>query len=247
MRMYNTQYNYETIIRGGLEYRTYRSGGTNPLDQFPKKYIEKKPSIHGLRFPKEIQEKILGWTKGANNFLIFLGKGGCGKTHFCAAISSYLWEARAEKSEKEVYELEEIKNEKGTVLDRKKTEKIIGYRIDLHHPEIEYYNVVDIYNLFKEQYSQNKSDAAIKEHIQKLEFLIIDDLGASANTAWQVQVMYEIIDYRYSNCLPTIITSNLSFEEIEKTFHQRIRSRLEDVGNNYFYDWEHDYRLHESE
>ena len=229
-------------IRGNLDYRTYHWGSRHPYEQFPKKYQEKKPHISELNFDIDIQQKISTWGHGANNFLVFLGRAGAGKTHFCAALAAYVWEVCAEKTVRDVFRLEEVKNSKGTVLSTHSTDDKIGVRIDLVHPEIWYFNIAEIYEECKKLYSAKKLDCSFKESLQKVKYLIIDDLGATANTAWQVQIVYEILDYRYSNCHPTIITSNLNFDQIEIVFHQRIRSRLEDSGNNVLFDWETDWR-----
>lgn len=57
--------------------------------------------------------------------------------------------------------------------------------------------------------------------------LIIDDLGARSPHDVVIDNMYMILNYRYEHMLPTIITSNLSLDEIEKTFGNRIASRID--------------------
>jgi len=61
---------------------------------------------------------------------------------------------------------------------------------------------------------------------QKNEVLIIDDLGAEKLTDYVIQAWYSIIDYRYSNMLPTVITSNLSVADLAVRFGDRIASRI---------------------
>lgn len=56
--------------------------------------------------------------------------------------------------------------------------------------------------------------------------LILDDMGAERGTQWTESTLYLIIDYRDKNNLQTIITSNLSLEEIEQIHGARIASRL---------------------
>lgn len=40
--------------------------------------------------------------------------------------------------------------------------------------------------------------------------LVLDDLGKENFTAAQVRVLFEVVDYRWSHCLPTVVTSNFS-------------------------------------
>jgi len=54
--------------------------------------------------------------------------------------------------------------------------------------------------------------------------LILDDFGTQNATAWAQEKLFQIINYRYINKLPTVITTNLMLDEIEG----RIRSRLQD-------------------
>ncbi|MBU6361878.1 MAG: ATP-binding protein [Chloroflexota bacterium] len=54
--------------------------------------------------------------------------------------------------------------------------------------------------------------------------LILDDLGAESGSAWADGVMFEILDYRYRNRLPTMIATNVALDE----FDPRVASRMQD-------------------
>lgn len=56
--------------------------------------------------------------------------------------------------------------------------------------------------------------------------LILDDLGAHNYTDWTRNRLYSILNYRTNEQLPTIITTNLSFDEIETFLGERTCSRL---------------------
>jgi DNA replication protein DnaC len=64
------------------------------------------------------------------------------------------------------------------------------------------------------------------EHLVDDDFIIIDDVGSSGHTDWREEVLMELIDYRYSNRKPTVITSNLSPVELRSVYGSRIASRL---------------------
>lgn len=66
---------------------------------------------------------------------------------------------------------------------------------------------------------------ALKKY-QTEDILVVDDLGAEKLTDYVVQAWYSIIDFRYSNCLPTIFTSNLSMGEVAQRFGDRVASRI---------------------
>lgn len=62
------------------------------------------------------------------------------------------------------------------------------------------------------------------EEIRNANLLILDDFGTQNATPWAQEKLFQIINYRYINKLPTVITTNLMLDEIEG----RIRSRLQD-------------------
>lgn len=55
--------------------------------------------------------------------------------------------------------------------------------------------------------------------------LVLDDLGAEAKTAWSLEKLETIIDYRYINDMATVITSNKTLDELNE-ISPRIRSRI---------------------
>lgn len=62
------------------------------------------------------------------------------------------------------------------------------------------------------------------ETVRNTPLLILDDLGTQTSTPWAQEKLYQILNHRYNKGLPTVITTNLSPDEIEP----RLRSRLGD-------------------
>lgn len=62
------------------------------------------------------------------------------------------------------------------------------------------------------------------EDIRSANLLVMDDFGTQNATGWGQEKLFQIINYRYINKLPTVVTTNLILDEIES----RIRSRLQD-------------------
>ncbi len=62
------------------------------------------------------------------------------------------------------------------------------------------------------------------EQIRGAALLVLDDFGTQSATAWAQEKLFQIINYRYINKLPLVVTTNVRLEEIE----DRIRSRLQD-------------------
>ncbi|MEJ2757363.1 MAG: ATP-binding protein [Anaerolineales bacterium] len=62
------------------------------------------------------------------------------------------------------------------------------------------------------------------EEIRRSQLLILDDFGTQNATEWAQEKLFQIINFRYINKLPMVVTTNLDLDQIEG----RIRSRLED-------------------
>lgn len=60
------------------------------------------------------------------------------------------------------------------------------------------------------------------DEIRNAKLLIIDDFGTQNATPWAQEKLFQIINYRYINQLPLVITTNLIDQDID----ERIRSRL---------------------
>lgn len=56
--------------------------------------------------------------------------------------------------------------------------------------------------------------------------LVLDDLGAEKLSEYVRQSWYHVIETRYSEMRPTIVTSNLSLDEVAEAYGDRIASRL---------------------
>ncbi len=62
------------------------------------------------------------------------------------------------------------------------------------------------------------------EQIRASALLILDDLGAESQTAWAQEKLYQLLNYRHTTKLPTVVTTNRDLELLDP----RIRSRLLD-------------------
>ncbi len=62
------------------------------------------------------------------------------------------------------------------------------------------------------------------EQVRTAPVLILDDLGTEYGTPWALEKLFQLLNYRYMSRLPTVITTNQDFEELDP----RLRSRLAD-------------------
>lgn len=75
------------------------------------------------------------------------------------------------------------------------------------------------------------------ERMKKVEVLFIDDLfkptaGKPRATEWQIEKMYAVINYRYLNKLPILVSSELSIDEIVRV-DAALGSRIYEMCEDY--------------
>lgn len=60
------------------------------------------------------------------------------------------------------------------------------------------------------------SNSSILEDYKTVPLLIIDDMGKEQSTEWSISTIYDIINGRYENYLPTIITTNFNSQKLKQ-------------------------------
>ncbi len=74
--------------------------------------------------------------------------------------------------------------------------------------------------------SEHSTESVIIEKYARANLLLLDDLGAEKSTEYAIQSLYLIIDRRWREDKPTIITSNLNLTELAGKLDDRIASRI---------------------
>lgn len=70
------------------------------------------------------------------------------------------------------------------------------------------------------------TEYSVIEKCTRPRYAVLDDLGAGQITSYGQSVIHQVINTRIQNRLPTIITSNLSIEQVERKLGERIASRI---------------------
>jgi len=82
--------------------------------------------------------------------------------------------------------------------------------------------------LEREQFGRNyqQSEETIEDTLKECDLLILDDIGSEFSTTFTKNKIYNLINFRLSCNRPTIISTNLTFQELEQTYSQRLISRV---------------------
>ena len=75
----------------------------------------------------------------------------------------------------------------------------------------------------------NNNDVKLEERMRKADLLVIDDLGKENLSAFTKNVLYRVVNGRYKDKLPLIITSNYGIESLSERLDYGTFSRIADV------------------
>lgn len=101
---------------------------------------------------------------------------------------------------------------------------IANFAVAVGLPTI-FITVPDLLDTLRFTYSSTEESFEERfEEIRQAPLLILDDFGTQNATAWAQEKLFQIINHRYINKLPLVVTTNLALDQIEG----RIRSRLSD-------------------
>ena len=103
---------------------------------------------------------------------------------------------------------------------------IANFAVEMGVPTL-FLTVPDLLDMLR--FSYDSEDTTFEDRfneIRNASLLILDDFGTQNATGWAQEKLFQIINYRYINKLPLVITTNLSLDHIEARF----RSRLADRG-----------------
>jgi DNA replication protein DnaC len=101
---------------------------------------------------------------------------------------------------------------------------IANFAVSLGVPTL-FITVPDLLDALR--FAFNDPEATFEERfdqIRQAPLLILDDFGTQNATPWAQEKLFQIVNYRYINHLPLVVTTNLSTGDIE----ERIQSRFQD-------------------
>ena len=187
------------------EARTKYYGQAISLSKVPKRYFDK--SIENFEGNKElVDECVASIIKGESVFVS--GKCGVGKTHLAVGLLKK-W------TREQVVEKIQDPND---YLMSNSINPVFLSSVDL------FFELKSTFN------NDNQSEKDVLDKYVYAGLLVIDDVGAEKVSDWSRQMFYLIIDRRYRSLKPTIITSNLSLQQISEIIDERISSRICEMG-----------------
>lgn len=101
---------------------------------------------------------------------------------------------------------------------------MLDYFLNIHISGARGFSENDLIKEIKNSEGINYSERI--EYLINSYILILDDLGAIHSTDWRKEVAFDIIDKRYKEVLPTVITTNIFPNDIEQYYGKRVADRM---------------------
>lgn len=87
------------------------------------------------------------------------------------------------------------------------------------------------------QSAREKTEATVIEDYNKIDLLVIDEIGSQYGSDSEKIIVNEIINNRYEDMKPTVVMGNVSLSEINTILGERVVDRLIDGGHLLFFEW----------
>jgi DNA replication protein DnaC len=159
--------------------------------------------------PVEIPEAVAAWARNGDRAqgLYLAGQVGTGKTH-TAWMATAAWCLAADVVPRDGYYAESYEGG--------------GWR----GPTVVFARMTDLLDDFR------PGDDSVRRvrDCQRAALLVIDDLGAEKPSEWTQERLYSVVDHRYANCMPLLVTGNLPPAKLaEEHTGDRVASRLAEM------------------
>ena len=93
-------------------------------------------------------------------------------------------------------------------------------------------SVIEFLENIRQEMNEKQCDGnkqSVKLRAKDSYLLVLDDLGAEKMTEWAQETILEVIDHRYSELLPVIVTTNASPKELKARIGERSFDRLREM------------------
>ncbi|MDE6780572.1 MAG: ATP-binding protein [Ruminococcus sp.] len=89
-----------------------------------------------------------------------------------------------------------------------------------------YDSAINILHEIEKEHFSREHNSEITDLVMQTDLLILDDLGTEHTTPFYTSTIYNIINTRLNRDIPTIISTNLSYENIQQRYDERVVSRI---------------------
>lgn len=95
-----------------------------------------------------------------------------------------------------------------------------------------YMNALDMVRMVRDTWRRDsaRSENQVLNTLSSLDLLVIDEVGVQYGTEGEQVVLFDVLNRRYRDCMPTIMLTNLKAEDFEQFIGARTFDRLKEGG-----------------
>lgn len=100
------------------------------------------------------------------------------------------------------------------------------------HFRVQIATITEVIRFYRSSWAKDSkyTESEVVEKLSTDKLLVIDEMGVQVGSDNELNIIFEIINNRYENKLPTVIISNLEKGELVELLGQRIIDRLKEDG-----------------
>lgn len=101
---------------------------------------------------------------------------------------------------------------------------IANTRLELYGEQVVFITAPDLLDLLRATFGPESEASydAYFERIRNVSLLVLDDLGVENPSGWAKEKLFQLLNFRHVNRLPTVVTTNTPFDDLDP----RISSRM---------------------
>ena len=89
-------------------------------------------------------------------------------------------------------------------------------------------NVSDMFDMLKSGYTDNSFEGKMYR-LKTVDVLVLDDIGVEKPSEWIEEKLFQLLNHRITNELPTFLSTNCSQKDLKARLHERITSRIKEA------------------
>lgn len=95
-----------------------------------------------------------------------------------------------------------------------------------------YLNALDLVRMVRDTWRRDsaKSESDVLDMLGSLDLLVIDEVGVQYGTEGEQMILFDVLNRRYRDCMPTIMLTNLRSADFEQYIGVRAFDRLKEGG-----------------
>ena len=103
-----------------------------------------------------------------------------------------------------------------------------------------YLNALDLVRMVRDTWRRDSemTESAVLQELSTVSLLVIDEIGVQYGTEGEQVILFEVLNRRYRDLMPTILLTNLGAKGMKEFLGERSFDRLREGGIWVAFDWE---------